>query len=430
MLVVTVYTSRLFLGCIADDFTGASDAASFLVKEGVQTVLVNGVPEADIDLQDCQAVVIALKTRSIERERAVHDTLSALRWLERKRVRQFYIKYCSTFDSTPQGNIGPVVDMVMQEYQEKYTILCPALPVNKRIVKDGILMVDGVPLAESPMKDHPLNPMWSSSIAELMKPQGQYGSIVVSAKMLEEQSPAELQKLMSDFGKDKEHFYVISDYINEDHANKIVAAFGNLKVMTGGSGLLSQLALKYKKELSDEKTSLIKNGTKGRGIILAGSCSQATLEQIAVFQQQGGKTFKIDPLQLLQGKQSEEEIWKFVIEHQDESVLLYSSDKADNIKEIQKHGREKIAVLLETTLSNLSRRAIAQGIKRIIVAGGETSGAVALALDFHAFFIGESIAPGVPIMVPLKNQDIRLVLKSGNFGQKDFFSRALIMTKD
>ena len=427
---MTVYTSRLFLGCIADDFTGASDAASFLVKEGVQTVLVNGVPETDINVQDCQAIVIALKTRSAEPKQAVQDTLSALRWLERKGVRQFYIKYCSTFDSTPQGNIGPVVDMAIQEYQEKYTILCPSLPVNKRIVKDGILMVDGVPLAESPMKDHPLNPMWSSSIAELMKDQGRYESIVVSARMLEEQSPAELQKLLSEFGKDKEHFYVIPDYVNEDHANKIVAAFGNLKIMTGGSGLLSQLALKYKQQLPDGKPRLIRSGTRGGGIILAGSCSKATLEQIAVFRQQGGKTFKIDPLKLLQGKQSEEEIWEFVMEQREEPVLLYSSDKADNIKKIQMHGREKIAALLETTLANLSRRAIEQGIKRIIVAGGETSGAVALALDFHAFFIGESIAPGVPIMVPLKKQDVRLVLKSGNFGQKDFFNRALIMTKD
>lgn len=172
----------MLLGCIADDFTGASDAASFLVKGGMQTLLLNGIPE-NIDMVEiarADAVVIALKTRTQETVSAVNDSLNAIKWLEKNGARHFYVKYCSTFDSTPSGNIGPICDKAMEYLGVQYTLLCPALPVNGRIVKDGILYVNGVPLAESHMKNHPLTPMHESDIALLMQPQSKY----ISHKLL------------------------------------------------------------------------------------------------------------------------------------------------------------------------------------------------------------------------------------------------------
>lgn len=419
---------KIVLGCIGDDFTGSSDAASFLANAGVRTLLLNGQPKYLPDVS-CDAIVIALKTRSIDKDLAVKLSLNALEWLEENGAEHLYIKYCSTFDSTKEGNIGPIVDAALQRFHQSYTILCPALPVNKRTVKNGILYVDGMPLAESPMRNHPLNPMWASDIAELMKEQGKYESLNVYHDLLENASDAEILRKIKDFGHNREHFYVIPDYENETHARRIAALFGHLKILTGGSGILSQLAEVYKRRIHSESATALSSKTDGPGIILAGSCSQATLEQIKDFQNSGGTSLKVEPLELLSGKQTVEDVWRFVVSHFGKDVLVYSSDKADRVEENQKVGRGKVTDLMENTMAEIGIRAAHCGYKRIIVAGGETSGAVTLALGFEAFFIGKSIAPGVPIMVPIQQRDMRLILKSGNFGQPDFFRRALKETK-
>lgn len=416
------------LGCIGDDFTGSSDAASFLAKSGMRTLLLNGIPESLPEL-DCDAIVIALKTRSIEKQEAVKSSMEALSWLGKRGFNHFYIKYCSTFDSTKDGNIGPIIDAAMEKYREAYTILCPALPVNKRMVKNGILWVDGIPLAESPMRNHPLNPMWASKLADLMEPQGKYECLPIAQAVLKEKSVHDLQCMAEAFGLGRDHFYVVPDYINEEDGKKIAAAFGELRILTGGSGILSHLAEKGRKDGRGVAAATVESAVTGRGIILAGSCSRATLEQIEFFHNAGGCSIKLDPIRLLRGEQSVEGIWSCIANHSQEEFLVYSSDQAEAIKENQKYGKEKIAALLEESLAMIGRRALESGCKRIIVAGGETSGAVTLALGFDAYMIGESVAPGVPIMVPVQRQDVRLVLKSGNFGQKDFFMRALEQTK-
>lgn len=420
-------TNSFILGCIGDDFTGSSDAASFLVNAGMKTVLLNGIQQELPDIS-CDAIVVALKTRSMEKSAAVKQSLAVLEWLEQKGARHFYIKYCSTFDSTKEGNIGPIIDAALKRYREPYTVLCPALPVNKRIVKDGALWVDGILLADGPMRHHPLNPMWASDLAELMKPQGKYPSLKIPHSMLEEKTIEEIQDYIADFAKSTDHFYVIPDYMNEDHAQKIAHLFAGLKIMTGGSGILSALGATYR-DHPVQPAEALSGGVTGRGIILAGSCSTATLEQIEAFRQSGGVSFKINPLDLLNGQVSLEDIWAFVAEHAADDVLVYSSETPDAIRRNQQYGREKMAKLLEDTLAALGKRACGEGFKRIIVAGGETSGAVTLALGFHAFLIGESIAPGVPMMMPLQRQDMRIVLKSGNFGEREFFRNALNKTK-
>lgn len=411
---------KIILGCIADDFTGASDAASFLVKGGMKTLLFNGIPKEEEELEECQAVVIALKTRTQESLSAVNDTLQAAAWLKNNGAEQLYIKYCSTFDSTRTGNIGPILDALLENYDVPCTILCPALPVNGRTVKEGKLYVNGVPLHESPMKDHPLTPMWDSDIKNLMEAQSKYSCVKVSR---EEMMDGRLKK---DQGKEKKHWYIIPDYVEDKDAEMIVKGYADLPVLSGGSGMLTELARYY---ITGEKTTAdTRNGVSGAAILLAGSCSKATREQIAYYQKSGKPFMKIDPLKLLSGEQKEEELWTFVEGHAKEDVLIYSSDDPDAVKQIQKNGKEKVAGILEDLMAQLAKKAVYNGYKRIIVAGGETSGAVTKGLGFSSYIIGDSVAPGVPVMIPRNQKDTRLVLKSGNFGQKDFFLRALTMT--
>ncbi|WP_367567074.1 3-oxo-tetronate kinase [Lacrimispora sp.] len=419
-------SNSIRLGCIADDFTGASDAASFLVKGGMRVLLVNGIPGNEIDITGFDAIVVALKTRTMETAPAVKESLDGAEWLKKQGAGQLYFKYCSTFDSTPKGNIGPVADAVLEKYHIPYTILCPALPVNKRTIKDGILYVNGVPLHESPMKNHPLTPMWDSDIAVLMKSQSCYPCMKVSRDMLGK-TKSEVQKEIRRFGSGREHFYLIPDFTEEKDAVRIVEMFGKLPFLTGGSGIMKQLGIYHTGGNGSDK--IAEPQTKGRGLVLAGSCSSATLAQIRCYLNRGGRAVKIEPAKLLEKTQDVRSLWLEIESSQNETILLYSSDEAEEVKKVQQAGRERISELLEQTTAELAYLAVQAGYRRIIVAGGETSGAVTQRLGFDAYQICDSVAPGVPVMIPLGNPSIRLVLKSGNFGQEDFFWRALEMTE-
>lgn len=416
---------ELIIGCVADDFTGASDAASFLASKGMKTILYNGIPQGEV--VSCDAVVIALKSRSQAVGDAVADCMEAFRWLEEKGASHLYFKYCSTFDSTREGNIGPVVDKMLEEFGELYTILSPALPVNGRSVKDGVLYVDGVPLAETHMKDHPLTPMWESDIGKLMEPQGKYKTMYLNYEMLEK-SKTEILEDIALFATEKEHFYIVPDYLDTEHGTKVAELFVDLKLLTGGSGILAPLAEKYLANRAENLENTLETSTVGNALVLAGSCSKATLGQIADFQEKGYLSYRIDPLSLLNGEESLENIWNFIEGQQGKTVLVYSSDTAEKVAEIQRSGREKIAEMLESLTAEVAKKAVESGYTRIIVAGGETSSAVAKKLGYDSFQLGESVAAGVPVMAPISNSDVRVVLKSGNFGQEDFFERAVKMT--
>jgi len=421
--------SKIILGCVADDFSGASDAASFFVKEGIKTFLFNGIPKEDIkDLSEDIVVVIALKTRTQETSKAVSDTLEAFDWLKKNGAKQLFIKYCSTFDSTKKGNIGPIIDSVLEKYNIKYTILCPALPVNGRTVVNGKLYINDVPLNETHMKDHPLTPMWDSDLSKLMEPQGRYPCLKIDYEMLE-QSNEEILKVVEDFGKNNNHFYVIPDYIEEKHAKKIASLFGNLPLLTGGSGLMTELGSKYRNITTSEFENITSH-TTGKAIILAGSCSKATLEQIEDFKSSNGEYLKINPMALMDGSQTKEEIGEAIRLTSEDAILVYSSDNPENVRTAQKFGSQLVSDLLEQTTAYIAKVAVENGFNRIIVAGGETSGAVTKILGYDSYLVGDSIAPGVPVMIPINNKNIRLVLKSGNFGQKDFFMRAINTTKE
>lgn len=421
------------IGVIADDFTGASDAASFLQKGGLSTVLVNGVPGENqaFSFNHYQAIVVALKTRTAPVKEAVEESLRAASWLEEQGVNRFFDKYCSTMDSTAEGNIGPILDALIERKNAAYVIVSPALPINGRTVRKGHLYVHGVPLDESPMRNHPLTPMWTSDIAKIMEPQGKYDSFVLSRELLSKKDD-EINDVIEKFGEDRESFYLIPDFENEEDSKRIVELFGKNTLLSGGTGFLEDYAQSLtKQEESNNKSSLFGSATEGPAVILAGSVSEATRLQVSHYKSQGGNYYEIDPLALIDGKQSSETIWnelKGLVKHQ-KDFLIYSAHEPDAIKKAQAYGKIEVGDLIEKLLSDIAELSFEAGYNRIIVAGGETSGAITQRLDFANYAIEESVAPGVPIMVPLQNKKIRLVLKSGNFGEEDFFERAIELTK-
>lgn len=420
---------QLLIGCVGDDFTGSSDAASFLISVGLKTILTNGIPKGDF-VKDCDAIVVALKSRTKKKDEAIKDSIEAFEWLRKQGAKHLYFKYCSTFDSTKEGNIGPVLDSVLEKYNSKYSVLCPALPVNKRTVKDGVLYVDGIPLSETHMKNHPITPMWASRLDELMKEQGKYEVLNINYQMLEK-SIDEIKSIVDEFGKDKKHFYVVPDYIDENNASKIACVFGDDYILSGGSGILSALGKKYKGNADAFNNSEIPNtSTTGKGVIFAGSCSKVTVEQVAYFKSKNYLSYEIDPIKLVSGKVKEDDILNFILKNDDKEVLIYSAGAAGKALDANKSLKQKSADMLENTIANVAKSVVEKGYTRIIVAGGETSSAVVKKLGFDSFLIGQSIVPGVPVMSPIENKDLRIVLKSGNFGRTDFFERALDSTRE
>ena len=415
-------SNTLFLGCIADDFTGASDAASFLVKGGLRTVLFNGIPEKAEQLRDVDAAVIALKTRTQETAAAAADSLAAAKWLRAQGAEQLYSKYCSTFDSTDKGNIGPIADALLELTDSRYTLLVPSLPANGRTVRGGCLYVNGVPLAESSMRNHPLTPMRRSRLAELMEKQSRYGCLELTREDLARDGGA---AKIAAFAAGREHFYLVPDYETDEDAAMLVESFGELPLLTGGSGLLEELA-RHHAGGGTAAGSL--PGIDGRALVLAGSCSTATLAQIHYFQRHGGSSLRLDPAKLLDGSQTMADIWSYVVGQGNQPILLYSSADAAYLDSIRDTSLTAYSQVLEQTMARLAGWAVRGGFTRIIVAGGETSGAVTKGLGFTAYRIGSSAAPGVPVMMPCAAPELRLVLKSGNFGQEDFFARALKLT--
>lgn len=413
----------LSIGCIADDFTGAGDIASFFKKGGLKTVYLNGdaldkyCPGPDVD-----AVVVALKCRSIPTQEAVSQSEKVCCQLLDWGARHIYYKYCSTFDSTDQGNIGPITDNLMELLDTAYTILCPALPVNGRVVKDGILYVNGVPLAESPMKDHPLNPMRLSYLPELMQRQSRYPCISLSRQELY----GDRERLFSSLRERglRGRFTAAVDYQEDADGARLAELFGTLPLLTGGSGLAEHLGRLYADGAKEEKGGFAQNAA-GRGrLLLAGSCSAMTNRQVARYLSAGKQACQLRPYELLSGRQRFEELEALLVEAEGD-ILFFSTEEPEQVRRNQAFGAEKVARLLESLMGRLALSARQNGYTRLVVAGGETSGAVMHALGYQAYEIFESVAPGVPRMVPVEEPKLSLVLKSGNFGGEDFLLTAL-----
>lgn len=407
------------LGCIADDFTGATDLAGLLARSGLPVSLRIGVPDGAPEAGDTSLIeVIALGTRTLPVADAVAQSRAALAWLQAAGATRFYQKYCSTFDSTPTGNIGPVAEALMQDLGADLTIYCPAFPENGRSIFMGNLFVGDLPLAESPMKDHPLTPMRDSNLMRLLTPQvtkpaGLINRLTVVAGV------AAVQAKLADLRR-AGVAHVIVDAVANDDLAIIAKACADMVLTTGGSALAAYL-------LQGEGTNQAptQHQTVGTGqIVLSGSCSAMTNAQVAAYLPKAA-SYKLNPIALANGGLPAARAW-LAAQSPDAPKIIYATAAPDDVKAAQAQlGVAKAGHIVEQALAALAADAFTMGVRRFVAAGGETSNAVTRALGVARLTIGAEIAPGVPWTFAKKEgQPIALALKSGNFGAVDFFTHA------
>ena len=414
----------LLLGCVADDFTGATDLASTLVKAGMRTVQLLGVPRSELDVPDCDAIVIALKSRSNAANDAIMMSLAALDWLRKEGARQYYFKYCSTFDSTDKGNIGPVADAMLDVLGAKFTVFNPAFPTNKRTVFKGHLFVGDELLSDSGMRNHPLTPMTDSSLVRVLQRQSkykvglvEYATIVRGVSAVREAFDRLSQQGMR---------HIVLDSLSDEHLATLGEACSDLSLITGGSGMAMGLPANFVRsgDLGAGNKHLLPK-VIGPTAVLSGSCSLATQGQVE-HMRQNHDAFQIDPIAIAEGRDVASEAIDWARQRLgDKPVLIYSTADAQEVGVAQEQlGREHAGVLVEETLGKIARELVSAGVRRLVVAGGETAGAVVSALDVEGLHIGAEIDPGVPWTYSLGDPVLALALKSGNFGTPDFFVKA------
>jgi len=408
----------MLLGCIGDDFTGSSDLANTLAKQGMHTVQYSGVPNVNA-AANVEAGVIALKSRSITVADAVAQSLEALAWLKAQGCQQFFFKYCSTFDSTPEGNIGPVADALAEALDVDCVIVCPAFPGTGRTLYQGHLFVNGALLNESGLENHPLNPMTDANIGRWLQAQTRYqvGHVAIGSVLSGVESVQQALQAETSAGRQM----IVVDAIQDSDLMTIGAAAANLPLITGGSGVALGLPGNFRSKGLITASKVDWQGEHGRCVALAGSCSVATREQIALHKVDN-PSLELLASDVIEGATTPESVCEWV-QGQSGIPLVYSSADAEAIKAVQQtYGREKSAEALENFFSKLAQQLVGSGINRLISAGGETSGAITEGLDISQLQIGPEIDPGVPAMRATDN--LVIALKSGNFGAPDFFAKA------
>ncbi|MBB6509897.1 uncharacterized protein YgbK (DUF1537 family) [Rhizobium soli] len=420
----------MLLGAIADDLTGATDLALMLSREGMRTIQTVGVPPADFDLSDVDAVVVALKSRTNPADVAVAMSLEALRWLKTAGARQIIFKYCSTFDSTPKGNIGPVTDALARELGTDLTIVCPAFPANRRTIYKGHLFVADQLLSDSPMRHHPLTPMTDSSLVRLMAAQSKLQVGLVSHENVAK--GAESVRAAFDEARRRGEGVVVVDAITDQDLRVIGEAVAEFPLITGGSGIAIGLPENFRRAglLQRDITAGQFQAPDGRAAILAGSCSEATRGQIKAAIEAGMSTLKLDPVDIAQGRMDVDEAIRWALAQEGVPLIYSSADPKDVLAAQDSLGQEKAGEIVEQFLAKTAIGLRENGVRRLIVAGGETSGAVVGALAPSALFIGREIDPGVPWTLTMGDgAPMALALKSGNFGTADFFLKAWELLK-
>ncbi len=420
----------MLLGAIADDLTGATDLALMLSREGMRTIQTVGVPPADFDLSDVDAVVVALKSRTNPAEVAIAMSLEALRWLKTAGARQIIFKYCSTFDSTPKGNIGPVTDALARELGTDLTIVCPAFPANRRTIYKGHLFVADQLLSDSPMRHHPLTPMTDSSLVRLMAAQSKLQVGLVSHENVAK--GAESVRAAFDEARRRGDGVVVVDAITDQDLRVIGEAVAEFPLITGGSGIAVGLPENFRRAglLQRDITAGQFQAPDGRAAILAGSCSEATRGQIKAAIEAGLPTLKLDPVDIAQGRMDVDEAIRWALAQEGVPLIYSSADPKDVLAAQKSLGQEKAGEIVEQFLAKTAIGLRENGVRRLIVAGGETSGAVVGALAPSALFIGREIDPGVPWTLTMGDgAPMALALKSGNFGTADFFLKAWELLK-
>lgn len=417
----------MLLGVIADDFTGASDIANTLAKgaagsSGMAVTQYFGIPAKAAET-DCEAGVISLKTRSIPARDAVDLSLKALDWLLQQGCEQVVFKYCSTFDSTPEGNIGPVGEALSDALNVKGVVACPAFPATGRTLYQGHLFVHGRPLNESGLEKHPLNPMTDANLKRWLARQTQSPVGLVPWDVVRKGARA-IESALAEAAQRGDTLAIV-DALSDEDLIAIGKACAKAKLITGGSGIAMGLPANFAAAQKLKPGNRGWQGVRGPEAILVGSCSAATRRQI---ERHGARhpVLAIDAEEVIAGRLAPQAIVAFMRENSGRQPLAFSSASPDDVSAIQaRHGREKSAHALETFFARTARALVENGIKRLIVAGGETSGAAISGLALDGVIIGPEIDPGIPALSTLGSGRIALALKSGNFGSEDFFAKAL-----
>lgn len=413
----------VLLGCIADDFTGGTDLAGMLVRNGMRTMQVIGIPREPVP-DDVDAVVVALKTRTVPARQAVEESVAALRWLRAQGCRQFHFKYCSTFDSTAQGNIGPVADALLDELGAAFTIACPALPANGRTVYLGHLFVGGTLLSESGMRHHPLTPMTDANLVRVLQAQTPRKVGLVDHTTVRRGAQA-IQDRFTEL-RQAGCVHAVVDAIADEDLQAIGKACARLPLVTGGSGIAQGLPANFGGDLASRDASWEPVNTGGACAVIAGSCSVATNEQVAAMSKRH-PAFRIAPLELIKGSDVVGQAIAWARAHLAKGpVLLYATASPEQVRAAQELlGVEQAGAIVEKALAEIAARLVEEGVDRLIVAGGETSGAVVQRLGIRGLRIGPEIDPGVPwTRAHGASRPLYLALKSGNFGTRDFFLKA------
>jgi len=418
----------LKLGCIADDFTGATDIGLLVKQAGFSVIQTNGVPKTD-DLPDSDAIVAALKSRTNPAKEAVQQTADAYNALTTLGSSQTYFKICSTFDSTAKGNIGPVADYLLQATAADVAVVCPAFPANGRTVYKGNLFVNDQPLAESPMRNHPLTPMRDSNLVRLLQAQSNNHIDLVTLEQVEG-GPQALRGVFQQAINNAKRLLVV-DAISEQHLDIIGEAVLDHSLIIGGSALGASLVRARVKTAADAASHLKPDSIEmpqGASVALAGSCSQATLDQIA-----HAKTkmpaLKLDIDEIAKGNFRLSRVLQWTQSALESGpVLIYASENAEERADRKSAvNSELIGERIEQAMAELVPALAESGVRRFVVAGGETSGAVVDSLGVKYLHIGDEIDPGVPWTVSSGPVKVGLALKSGNFGGEDFFTKALAL---
>jgi 3-dehydrotetronate 4-kinase len=417
----------LLLGCIADDFTGATDLANTLVRNGMRTIQVIGVPDGLEAPAEAEAIVVALKSRTAPVAEAVEQSVASCRWLRQAGARQIYFKYCSTFDSTDQGNIGPVADALRAELGADFATVCPAFPETGRTIYNGHLFVGDVLLSDSSMRNHPLTPMTDANLVRVLGRQTKAAVGLVPYATVRQGTAA--IRAAFDKLRHRDIAYAVVDAIEDEDLRCLGAACAELPLATGGSGAAIGLPGNFRRAglLATRPAEGDLPNVGGAAAVLSGSCSAATLAQVALMRTKH-PSLLLDPLDLAaRGEAAMADAMAWAIANLKAGpVLIYASAPPDAVKAAQaKLGRDRAGDVVEHALAALAQGLVKEGVRRLVVAGGESSGAVVQALGVRALRIGPQIDPGIPATLSLGDPQLALALKSGNFGAEDFFLKAI-----
>ncbi|WP_395057632.1 3-oxo-tetronate kinase [Polaromonas sp.] len=419
---------KISLGCIADDFTGATDLANNLVRAGMRVVQTIGVPSGPLGAE-VDAVVVALKSRTVPPAQAVAESLAALAWLQAQGAQQIYFKYCSTFDSTAQGNIGPVTEALMDALQTGFTIATPAFPDNQRTVFKGHLFVGDVLLNESGMQNHPLTPMQDPNLVRVLQSQTKRRVGLIDHRVVARGEVAVSERI-AQLQADGVAVAIVDAVSNEDLL-RLGPALKGMPLVTAGSGVAIGLPANFGIKPSDQASRL--PAASGLRAVVSGSCSLATNRQVQDFISRGHPAMAIDPLRMVSGDDVAAEVlaWAGPLLARG-PVLVYSTADSGAVKAVQARlGVDEAGAMVEHTLAAVARGLFELGVRQLVVAGGETSGACVQALGITQMQIGPQIDPGVPWCYSgserLAPEGLHLALKSGNFGSDDFFTKAFTM---